>query len=921
MMYRLIVPFLLLFFFNSSQAQQFGAYPPATKWKQINTDTSRIIFTASATEEAQRVATIIHQMAATNQQLGKEFKKINIVLHNNTTLANGYVGLAPFRSEYYLVPGGNIFDFGNLPWAEQLAIHEYRHVQQYNNFNRGISKGLGYIFGEQGRALANGLAIPDWFFEGDAVYAETVLTPQGRGRTPYFLNGFKSLWIDNKNYSWMKLRNRSLKDFVPNHYPLGFLLTNYGYVKYGPDFWQKVTTDASKFKGIVYPFQQAVKRHSGIEFKKFRKDALAFYTNEIKSKPGKQKVETVTNYYFPQMIGNDSLLYLKDSYNSLPAFYIKNKDGEQKIKLKNISSEDWFSYRNGWVAYTAYSTDKRWSLTDYSDIILLNIATGKEEKLTQEGKYFTPDISPDNSNIIAVSITDSVKTELHLLNRKGEILKNISAPNNSFFVQPRFIDDKTLVVALRLPNATLSLQLLNITTGQFETLLPPAKSTIGFPFVYKGDIYFVSSLSANDEIYRLRLKDKKLFQLTTGETGHYFPNVYADTITFSHFTSNGYAIEQKALADISPIEINPIQLDEEIIPFEIAGAKEEANLLATPTAAYPVTKYKKSAGLFNFHSWSPDYTDPEFSFSVFGDNILSTFTSELFYRYNRNESSHATGFNLAYGGLFPVINTGVDYTFDRHVRTETKTYTLNQLEARVGYSLPFNFTKGKTYKLLNAGSNFVYNNIQPTGISKNELSPQSTAYLHHFLNFTQQLPRARQHIYPKLGYTLAANYRHRLDEPGYQSLAGAQLFLPSAFPTHSIVIGGSFQQTDTGNIIFSNRFSNTRGYNEFYYSKMWKASANYHFPLAYPDIGVANVVYLLRVRSNVFYDHSRVYSKNRIQKSNMRSVGTELFFDTRWWNQLPISIGVRYSYLLDARFAGTTRHIFELAVPIDLIPD
>ncbi|MDQ3682716.1 MAG: hypothetical protein M3352_06550, partial [Bacteroidota bacterium] len=279
MMYKLIVPALLLFIYSSLQAQQFGAYRPNTKWKQINTDTGRIIFTGSATKEAHRISTIIHQMAA-NQQLGNQFKKINIVLHNNTTLANGYVGLAPFRSEYYLVPGGNIFDFGNLPWAEQLAIHEYRHVQQYNNFNKGISKGFGYIFGQQGRAFANALAIPDWFFEGDAVYAETVLTPQGRGRMPYFLNGFKSLWKENRNYSWMKLRNGSLKDLVPNHYPLGFLLVNYGYIKYGHDFWQKATTDASRFKGFVYPFQQAVKRHSDVEFKTFRKDALTFYSKE-----------------------------------------------------------------------------------------------------------------------------------------------------------------------------------------------------------------------------------------------------------------------------------------------------------------------------------------------------------------------------------------------------------------------------------------------------------------------------------------------------------------------------------------------------------------------------------------------------------------------------------------------------------------
>ncbi|MEJ7912033.1 MAG: hypothetical protein WKF70_02675, partial [Chitinophagaceae bacterium] len=147
----------------TARAQQFGGFPPSVQWKQLNSDTARIIYARGAENEAQRIASIIHTMAASSNPLGKSLQKINVVLHNKTTLANGYVGLAPYRSEYYLVPGGNIFEFGNLPWQEQLAIHEYRHVQQYNNFNRGGSKLFSFVLGEEGRALANAFAIPDWF--------------------------------------------------------------------------------------------------------------------------------------------------------------------------------------------------------------------------------------------------------------------------------------------------------------------------------------------------------------------------------------------------------------------------------------------------------------------------------------------------------------------------------------------------------------------------------------------------------------------------------------------------------------------------------------------------------------------------------------------------------------------------------------
>src|SRR6059058_3378215 len=114
---------LLLMHVLVCRAQNFGGFPPATKWEQINSDTARIIFTPAAKNEATRIAQLVHAAAAdTPVTIGSKLKKINIVLHNSTTQANGYVALGPFRSEYYLVPGANIFEFGNLPWYENLAV-------------------------------------------------------------------------------------------------------------------------------------------------------------------------------------------------------------------------------------------------------------------------------------------------------------------------------------------------------------------------------------------------------------------------------------------------------------------------------------------------------------------------------------------------------------------------------------------------------------------------------------------------------------------------------------------------------------------------------------------------------------------------------------------------------------------------------
>jgi hypothetical protein len=269
-----VAAFFLLLIPGCLMAQQFGGHPPSMQWKQINSDTARFIFPAGNDSAAQRVSSIVHFLAAKNNLLGNKHKKVNIVLQNQTTVANAYVSLGPYRSEFYLTPSFNNFDLGSIPWADGLAAHEFRHVQQFSNFRTGLSNAMYYLFGEEGLAVAINAAVPDWFYEGDAVYNETVHTQQGRGRIPFFTNQYRSLWLDKKNYSWMKLRNGSLKDYVPNHYPLGYLLVNYGYEKYGIDFWRKVTTDAAKYKGLFYPFQRAIKEYSGVDFKTFRKQAI-----------------------------------------------------------------------------------------------------------------------------------------------------------------------------------------------------------------------------------------------------------------------------------------------------------------------------------------------------------------------------------------------------------------------------------------------------------------------------------------------------------------------------------------------------------------------------------------------------------------------------------------------------------------------
>jgi hypothetical protein len=919
---------------NLTMAQTFGGNPPSHKWKQLDTDTVRIIFPSGLDSQASRTASIVHYLAAQKPvSLGAQLKKINIVLQNQTTIPNGYVQLGPFRSEFFLTPDLNNFGQGSISWGDQLALHEYRHVQQFNNFNNGLSKLMKTLFGQEGYALAINAAIPDWFYEGDAVYNETVLTKQGRGRLPLFLNTYPSIWQSGKKYSWMKLRNGSFKDYVPNHYNLGYLLVNYGREKYGADFWTKVTKDASSYKGLFYPFQKAIKQHAGIDYKNFREQAFESYKKKSERVAVKRdeflfpvKKSHVTNYLFPYATGTDSLLYLKTSYRHRPAFYIKNETGEHRLKTKDISIDDQFSYRNGKIVYAAYESDPRWGWVDYSVIKVLDVATGQQRKLTDKSKYFTPDISSDGSKIAAIQVDINGKSELHILDAAtGDVLNKIYSSDINLFTDPKFIDEHSLVTAVRFIDGKMALAKAEIATGNTMRLTPPSFNVIGYPCINNGIIYFTASFNGNDDVFAFRINDKKIYKISDGPLGNYFPNASNGKITWSSFTAEGYQLKQIDEKDISWNEVSLAIVEKPVDKFRVSLSEEFSDVMQNKIIQrnFPVSKYKKGTKLLNFHSWRPYYEDPIFTFSLYGENVLNTFQSELYYLYNQNEKTSAVGFSGVYGALFPYLNAGTELTFNRELVIGNNVRVYNQLDSRIGINIPLSITSGQTFKNFNIGSYYVLRNEFNKGVYKDTLGNTSFSYLQHFVSWSQQVQQAVQHIYPRFAYALSATYRHAISTyEGNQFITNGSLYLPGFLSTHNLLLTGSFQERDTlSQVSFGNRFAYSRGYTGRYFSRMWRTSANYHLPLLYPDWGFGNILYLQRLRGNIFYDFTKIYSRDKKTTRDQRSVGGEIFIDTKWWNQYPLTFGFRVSKLLDQdQFNGFKGMVYEFVLPVSIIP-
>lgn len=931
---RIVLFFLLMILgVQAMRAQEFGGHPPAQQWKQIKTVSGRVIYPVGWDSAARRIAGLasaIRQSGDTT--IGSKLWPYSIMLQHQTTISNGYVALAPYRSEFYMTPPVNPFDLGSLAWTDQLTLHEFRHLQQYSNFNKGLAKVFRVFLGQQGQALANALTVPDWFFEGDAVLQETFMSQQGRGRMPAFFNGYRSIWEMNKHYSWMKLRNGSLKDYVPNHYQLGYLMVLNGAEKYGPAFWKNVSEEAAGFKGLFYPFQKAVRKYSGLSYRAFIENALVESRQQLGTETRELQVqrEKVIQEENPVFTENGELLYLRTSYSELPVFYSRKDGIDRKIRIRDRSLDHYFSYANGQIIYAAYRPATRWSWKDYGEIRLLDIHSGKQKTITRNSKYFTPALSEKADTVVAVHMGSDGVTAIHLLDNAGNLLKVIPNQQGYVYSFPRLFNGLVLTAA-RNKNGEMAILELDPSEGHSGLVFGWTDHLLGYP-VMKGDsILFTLSVDGSDKTMLLERSSGKLMQFLppgpVSRTGFYQPVTSAGSLVVSHFTANGFKLETyktdsgawrrlENLANhkMAVRESRSILSDFNKLPENVPGEKSNA------------MPYPKTSDLFNFHSWTPFYEDPEFSFTVYSQNLLNTFQNQFRFLYNRNEGFKQFGFSGIFGGWFPWMSGGVDLTIDRRGVFNNRTIYWNELEANAGFQIPLNLSRGRNISYLSAGSELVYNKPYFRQPEKKQLGDRSYFYLNHELRYSHQVQQARQHFHPRWAQVIRLQYRHAVTRfDSEQLLATGNFYTPGLARNHSLVLHVAMQQRDSlSGLRFSNNFPFARGYSSESLYRGWKWGATYHFPLAYPDWGIWNIVYLLRLRSGLFFDHAIGRDPKLLPASgrlDFRSAGTELYFDTKWWNQLPVSFGIRYARLLDKDiFGGQGVNRWQLILPLNLVP-
>lgn len=894
-----------------------GVNPFGLRWQQINNERVQVIFPKGLEASGQRVANLVHWLwDSTGNSVGNRKEKVTILLQNQTTVPNGFVTVGPFRSEFFLTPpqfGLN----GATNWLDILAIHEYRHVQQFANSHQGITKLARRVLGSWAWGGLAGTALPRWYWEGDAVGTETSLTQGGRGRLPEFDMEYKSLITNNIHYGYEKAAAGSLRDFVPSHYELGYYLTTQARQRFGAGIWADVAGDAVRYKGLFFPFSRALKRHTGWRTPQLYRATRATLDTMWKAEAQRltyregrrinQKVKpTYTDYRNPHYLANNEWIVEKSSFAQIPTFYQLFENGKEKrLRAPGIypSRNRTLSVVGNQLCWAEQGTDPRWGYQNFSNIKMYNFQTKRIEKITHRGRYFAPALSPDARQIAAVEISPEMQYQIVVFQTgtKQKIVE-IPTPDNAFPTYPRWTDDGKALVMVLLSGEQNWLARLELDSRIFTPLTTPSSHQITFPCVKGEWVYFAGAHTGINNIFALKMGQPDIYQVTSAKLGAFQPTVSPDglRLAYSDFTPMGYDLRE---VEITP-EAWPLWSDTLPSPSEItfyqplvAQEKGKSILNELPQQAFPVRKFNKWQGLLNPHSILPTLFPPVFGARILSDNKFSTLSAELGAFYNANEREMSYSASLSYAELYPILNVGFERaerarSFSNFQPTNDTTIvlTLYNEEWRendffVGLALPINFSQGTFVSRMNLQANYHWLNLEsrnqfndPENFRLN-ISPVPVGRFRDLYEVPLQSDilqaidlrkrtfilqtTARQNLLPRWGLLLDVRYRRTL---GSNQLQGEvfngslDVYMPGFFRNHHFYVSTAFQAEDfNDNYKFRNLFFYPRGYQSTPISdRINKISFNYSLPLFYPDWAVAGpLAFLKRIKANFFFDYAR----------------------------------------------------------------
>ncbi len=903
----------------SAQYYSWGADPAHFRWMQAKGENTNVIYPTHASRIGLTTLYFTDRMRP-YIDYGFTLPPLDLpfVVHPENMASNGLVMWLPKRVEFLSSPA---IDGYSMPWIKQLVAHEYRHATQYNNLNVGVVKFLSYLLGQQSSTIGL-LFMPLWMMEGDATMSETEASSYGRGKQPRFTLEYRAMGdIVGKYRNIDKFFCGSYKDFIPDHYQLGYQLVAHGneltgrvmandMAAYGPRRPWTVVSAGWRMKKL---FDLTPKRLFISTF-----NSLTDYWSQTPSpedsatRLATPPMRSYTTYSSPLFVDGQMIMFKSDLDKPSRIVALDTSTGEERTLCYTGTVATRLSYDeiNNRVWWTEYRRSTMFAQKVTSTLCYLDLDKKRPRTRLMGGRnilYPTPD---DEGGLAwAEYSADGIYT-LHHEYCDGKIF-SFSLPFGQE-VHSLAWDNKTRCHYCILTGDE-GMWISRISPEKELTqLTKPAYITLSKLRALDGKLYFGSIKSGRDEIHCYDLATGREYQITESAYGSFDAAPTGDgNIVLTTYDSLGYhptaqredkiwrEVEYSALPNDV---VNPPRKSWGIINLDTVKISEPDSTLTH--SATNIRRYRKGLRLFNIHSWAPLSYNPfdlsengaidiNLGATVMTQNLLSSMQGFLTYGYNFS-SGHLFKTSLRYYGLGPTISFNASYGGRQNIypiyvyNPEKHEIELPEAPSQgkfysVGANIqfPFLFQRGYHTRYLIASAGWEYSNGLVANIGKlsfddGGISNVATIgykkgiHLTSFsLGFQDLVRQAHRDFAPPWGVVASATYAINPASGAFSDLLAlyAKVYTPGFARHNSLTLALAYQNTiggfESNDALSALSFKSTRlvprGFNSTQITNhnYIAGSANYQLPIWYPDGGIRGLIYFKRIRLNAGFDYAQ----------------------------------------------------------------
>ncbi len=855
---KIIVATIALFVVQSSAAQYYswGSDAPQ-KWSTLKKDGTRVVYPHTASDLAYRSLYYIDNIKPyISYGLQSAPMKMPFVLHAENFGSNGMVMFMPRRVEFLTTPD---IDNHSTLWLKHLAAHEYRHAAQYGVLRRGIMGKVSILLGQQAKTVGL-LLIPQWMLEGDAVVAETMMTTYGRGLQPSFTMGYRAIGNvgeGTRGRDREKWFAGSYKEYIPDHYQLGYQMASYAYENYGDDWWDRVALYSMRNPYLLATTTLGLKKYYNSSTTQLFHETFA-ELNELwreSSNIANSSTPLVdmpqgnyTTYSHPMHINDSTLVALKSDFARSSRFIkLDLISGEERVIAYTGSVSSRPSYANGRLWWTEYRRSPLFAQRVASQLCYMDLSDGKPRRLRGQKQtlYPTPvdggiawvEYAADGTYKIKIEGGKEVKGSDGVKGSEAEVT-DYPTPNGAE-IHALAWDDATKALYTIVTDDS-GMWLGRATASGVEPLTDGAFITISNLRAKGGKLYFGSIASGKDEAHCFDIATGEEWQISRSRYGSFFPEPTAGGVLLSSYDRAGYRLSYQS-EDSVKIAVAPSHTPKNILNpkrrrwdvINIDTLRFDSVDSIKQSASTSNKRYRKGLNMFNVHSWLPLHMTslddikelrlrPNIGATIISQNLLSNTESYASYGWDTDEGS-LWNMGLSYSGLGVVLDFEAAYggtqqfyaisTYDKQndsyigqtIPKPDRYYSFD-----ISATLPIYLQRGYRTHLLSLSTAWNYSNgmVADLGdilydIDGRVANIEDVGFneglnkLAFGVGFTSQVQLAYRDFLPRWAYTLSGSYSLDPTNRDFSDLLSlyGHIYTPGFAPHNSLSLALSYQNS------------------------------------------------------------------------------------------------------------------------------